>query len=224
MAEFTIKAPWEEKSSFKITAPWEDGEDDVEMSASDAMWYAGKLGFWDTTRGVGQLTGIGDEEEMAKKQAKLNELMEHPEYGGRVTAAYFGGLLADPVGWALPLAKIKNVGTGLKAAAKLAGYGAGTGATIGALGYVDPEAQSIIGEGALTRGEQALLGGTFGAGIGGAIGGAASARRGVKKVLKDKFGIDKTMKEAYAPVGEVAWKAMTTHPELGTGAGGGLIG
>ena len=214
MAEFTIKAPWEEKSSFKITAPWEDGEDDEEMSASDAMWYAGKLGFWDTTRGVGQLTGIGDEEEMAKKQAKLNELMEHPEYGGRVTAAYFGGLLADPVGWALPVAKLKNVGTGIKAIGKLAGYGAGTGATIGALGYVDPEAQSLIGEGPITRGEQALLGGTMGGAIGAAVkpvGGAISSLYGKGK-------------EAYAPVGEVAWKAMTTHPEFGTGAGGGLIG
>ena len=135
MAEFTIKAPWEEKSSFKITAPWEDGEDDEEMSASDAMWFAGKLGAMDTVRGIGQLIP-GDifEEGMAESQAKLNSLMENPEYGGRVTAAYFGGLLADPVGWALPLAKIKNVGTGIKAIGKLAGYGAGRGATIGALG------------------------------------------------------------------------------------------
>ena len=200
-------------------------EEDEDMTASEAMWFAGKTGFWDTARGIGQLIpGDVFEEGMAESQAKLNRLMENPEYGGRVTAAYFGGLLADPVGWALPLAKLKNVGTGLKAATKLAGYGAGTGATIGALGYVDPEAQSLIGEGEMTRGEQALLGGTFGAGIGGAIGGVASARRGVKKVLKDKFGIDKTMKEAYAPVGEVAWKALTTHPEFGTGAGGGLVG
>jgi len=209
-----IPFPWEKKEASKLAFPWEQAEGDDEMSASDAMWYAGKLGFFDTTRGVGQLTGIGDEEEMAEKQAKLNELMEHPEYGGRVTAAYFGGLLADPVGWALPVAKLKNVGTGIKAIGKLAGYGAGTGATIGALGYVDPEAQSLIGEGSITRGEQALLGGTMGGAIGAAVkpvGGAISSLYGKGK-------------EAYAPVGEVAWKAMTTHPELGTGAGGGLIG
>ena len=114
----------------------------------------------------------------------------------------------------ITLAKIKNVGTGIKAIGKLAGYGAGTGATIGALGYVDPEAKSLIGEGSITRGEQALLGGTMGGAIGAAVkpvGGAISSLYGKGK-------------EAYAPVGEVAWKAMTTHPELGTGAGGGLIG
>jgi len=190
-------------------------EDEDDMSASEAMWFAGKLGAMDTVRGIGQLIpGDVFEESMAESQAKLNRLMDHPEYGGRVTAAYFGGLIADPVGWALPISRLKHVGTGLKAATKLAGMGAGAGATIGALGYVDPEAKSLIGEGEMTRGEQALLGGTMGGAIGAAIkpvGGAISSLYGKGK-------------EAYAPVGEVAWKALTTHPEFGTGAGGGLVG
>ena len=92
-----IPFPWEKKEASKLAFPWERAEGDEEMSASEAMWFAGRLGAGDTLRGLGQLIP-GDifEEGMAESQAKLNSLMENPEYGGSVTGAYFGGLLADP--------------------------------------------------------------------------------------------------------------------------------
>ena len=72
-----------------------------DMSKSDAYWFAGKLGLADTYRGVKQIVGY-DEEAMAEDESKLNMLMEHPEWGTGVKAAYFGGMIADPAGWLLP--------------------------------------------------------------------------------------------------------------------------
>ena len=82
------------------------------MSRGEAMWFAGKMGLKDTYRGAKQIAGIG-EEQMAEDQRILNELMDDEEYGGAVTAAYFGGMIADPVGLALPISRLKHVGTGM---------------------------------------------------------------------------------------------------------------
>jgi len=193
-------------------APVGDG-----VSASDAMWFAGKLGFYDSARGIGQLAGkagldIGqDEDEMAADQAKLNRLIQSPEYGKRVLGAYFGGLVADPITWALPIAKLKHIGTGWKAIKQLAKPGAIGGAISGGVGYVDPEAESLLpGDQPMSRLEQAGIGAGAGALLGPLIGG------GAKLAAKGK--------ELYTPVGEAAWRALTTNPEIAGGTVGSLIG
>ena len=172
---------------------WED------FTAGEAMWYASKLGLWDTVRGVGQILNI-HEEEMAKDQGILNELMQHPEYGGRVTAAYFGGMIADPVGWFIPATKARTV-------AKMAKHGLMWGAGAGAAGYVDPEMKSLVGEGPLRRGEQAVMG---------AAGGAVISPFMGKMMQLGKKG--------YAPVGEKIWQSISKNPEVGMGLAGGLMG
>ncbi len=122
------------------------GKDWQDFTKGEAMWYVAKKGLADTYRGGKQLLGI-DEEEMAEEQKIVNQLMD--KHGGMVTGAYFGGMILDPVGWFLPATKART-------AAKMAMYGAGMGAAAGAAGYVDPEAQSLTGEGQMTR-ESKLL-------------------------------------------------------------------
>ena len=172
---------------------WQD------FTAGEAMWYASKLGLLDTYRGGKQILNI-DEEEMAEDQKILNQLMQHPEYGGKVTAAYFGGMIVDPAGWFIPATKARTV-------AKMAKHGLMWGAGAGAAGYVDPEMESLTGEGQLGRGEQALMG---------AAGGAVISPFMGKMIQLGKKG--------YAPVGEKVWKAISKNPEVGTGMAGGIIG
>ena len=168
---------WRDDPVVQPRKPWEDdpvgGERVIldpsqDMSRGDALWYAGRLGVGDTVRGVGQLTGVYEGEE---HQRKLHELMNHPEWGTEVKAAYFGGLFLDPVGWVLPAAKARN-------AWKMFKYGLGTGAVAGGLGYVDPEAQSLVGKGKLGRLEQAGLGMAAGGVLAPAIG------RGIPKLAE----------------------------------------
>jgi len=178
-------------------------------SKSDALWFATKMGLSDTLRGAGQLMpGDVGEEWLADKQSELNDLMDDEEYGTAVTAAYFGGMIADPVSWALPIGKVlQGAKLGWKGLTKL---GALSGTTFGALGYVDPEAPSMIGAvsgegGQMTRPEQALLGG-----VGGAI---------LSPVLGKSLG-----KLTDTKTGDAAWKILTTRPEAGGAAAGGLVG
>ncbi len=173
------------------------GKDWKDFTKGEAMWYVGKKGFADTYRGGKQLLGI-DEEEMAEEQKIVNQLME--KHGGLVTGAYFGGMIADPVGWFLPATKARTV-------AKMAMYGAGMGAAAGAAGYVDPEAQSLTGEGQMGRVEQAALGSVAGGVMAPAMG----------KALP-------WFAKKYAPVGDKIWQATTKNPEIGTGIAGGMIG
>ena len=170
-----------------------------DYTAGDAMLYATKLGLLDTYRGAKQILNI-DEDEMAEEQELLQKLMKNPEYGGRVTAAYFGGMIVDPVGWFIPAAKART-------AAKMAMHGAKWGLASGATGYVDPEIDSLIGAGKMGRVEQAAMG---------AVGGAAVA---------PAMGWMMNMaKKSYSPAGEKVWKSMTKHPEIGSGAAGSLVG
>ena len=74
----------------------------------DAMWSGAKIGFMDTARGVQQIAGI-NEEELAQEQRELNALMENEEVGWAAKTGYFGGLIADPVGWMLPVSRLKHV-------------------------------------------------------------------------------------------------------------------
>ena len=85
-------------------------------SKSDAMFYAAGLGFQDTLRGGQQIAGF-NEEELAAEQQELRDLED--EYGGAVTAAYYGGLIADPVGWMLPVSRLKYLKHGATLAQKV---------------------------------------------------------------------------------------------------------
>jgi hypothetical protein len=174
-------------------------QEDETTSRWDAIKYAAKMGFLDTYRGVKQLLGLEEEEEAAN-QAKLNEYMNDPKFGNWATAAYFGGAVLDPAGWLIPATKAKTVG-------KMALYGLGTGGLAGATGYVDEQAQSLIGEGQMTRGEQALLG---------AAGGSVVTPFMGKMIEKSK--------KVWEPAGEKMWKAISSNPEPGTSVAGGMVG
>ena len=106
-------------------------EEEKKKTWLDAMWSGAKIGFMDTARGVQQIAGI-NEEELAQEQRELNALMEDEEIGWAAKTGYFGGLIADPVGWMLPVSRLKH---GAKAL-DLILPGAIGGATAGALGYV----------------------------------------------------------------------------------------
>ena len=122
---------------------------------AQAMAYAGTLGFTDTYRGVKQLFNI-DEEQMAIDQKKLNSIFRNKEYGGKALAAYMGGVIADPAGWIIPVAKAKSVASMVKQ-----GIAYGTG--IGAASYVDQDM-------GFSRLEQAGIGAVGGGVITGALG------------------------------------------------------
>tara|TARA_R110002110_G_scaffold2402_2_gene11173 strand:+ start:790 stop:3948 length:3159 start_codon:yes stop_codon:yes gene_type:complete len=179
------------------------------MDRNDALWFATKMGLSDTARGIGQLIpGDVGEEWMAEQQSKLNDLMDDEEYGTAVTGAYFGGMIADPVSWALPIGKVfQGAKMGWKGLTKL---GALSGGVFGGLGYVDPEAPSLVGTmtgegGQMTRGEQAMIGVGAGSVLSPLLG------KGIQK-LGD------------AKAGDVVWKALSTRPEAGGAAVGALAG
>lgn len=129
-------------------------QQDEHTSRWDAIKFAGKMGFADTYRGAKQLLGLDVGEEKAN-QEQLNRYMNDPNFGGWATGAYFAGAFLDPAGWLIPATKAKTLG-------KMAMYGMGTGALAGATGYVDEDAKSLLGEGQMTRTEQAVLGGIGG--------------------------------------------------------------
>jgi hypothetical protein len=128
------------------------------MDKSEAITKAAGMGFWDTYRGVKQLIGI-DEEQMEGEQNVLNRLMEHPEWGTEVKAAYFGGLIADPTGWLIPGAKIIQAGRAGIKAAQMAWHGAKWGGISGYLGYVDEESSDRLTNAAMGVGAGIVLGG-----------------------------------------------------------------
>lgn len=100
-------------------------------SESEAIKFAGSMGFADTYRGLKQLSGF-DEEEMKADQAKLNRILANKDFGGKAFAAYVGGVVADPFGWVIPIAKAKSV-------TQLVKQGIAYGAGFGAAGYVDED-------------------------------------------------------------------------------------
>ena len=174
-------------------------QQDENISRWDAIKFAGKMGFADTYRGAKQLLGLDVGEEKAN-QEQLNRYMNDPNFGGWATGAYFAGAFLDPAGWLIPATKAKTLG-------KMAMYGMGTGALAGATGYVDEDAKSLLGEGQMTRTEQAVLGG---------IGGS---------VLTPFMGkMINLSKKAYEPAGEAVWKVISKNPEPGGAFAGGMVG
>jgi len=155
-----------------------------EYSKGEAMAYAGSMGIKDTFRGIKQITGLGDQDENFEQKV-LNKLMDHPEWGGQVKAAWMAGMILDPAGWLVPAAKVRTFG-------KLAWHGAKWGAASGALGYVD-------GDRSADRLLQAAGGAVGGAvlapafGIGGRK--ALAAIRGQKGETISDFANNKTSEE-----------------------------
>ena len=64
------------------------------------------MGVTDTVRGSAQLLGV-KEDEMKAQQAKLNANLD--EYGFAAYAAWIGGMLIDPVAWAIPMSRLKHL-------------------------------------------------------------------------------------------------------------------
>ena len=181
--------------------------------ASDSLWsalgYNLGMGTTDSVRGGAQIIGV-KEDEMELQQAKLNANLE--QYGTAAWAAYIGGLFIDPVAWAIPmsrlkhltnLSKLKDMGMAGKVA-NTAGAAAVGGGIAGGLSYVDEEQDSLISDGKMTRGEQAL----YGVVGGGVLGGAATL--GAAKL-------------ANSGAGEKAWNTLT-KPEVGLAITGGALG
>ncbi len=124
----------------------------------EALAFAGSMGMFDTYRGIKQAFGF-DEEQMRRDQKKLNAIFRNKEYGGKAFATYMGGVIADPAGWIIPLAKAKSLSSLVKQ-----GIAYGTG--LGAASYVDEDS-------GFSRLEQAGLGAIGGGLITGGIGLAA---------------------------------------------------
>jgi len=139
---------------------------------ADAMQFAATMGFADTYRGLKQLAGF-DENQMRLDQKKLNAIFRNKDYGGKAFAAYAGGVVADPVGWVMPIAKAKSVSSLVKQ-----GIAYGTG--FGAAGYVDED-------GGLSRLEQAGLGAVTGGVLTGALGLAGKKYLGFDNLEQDSI-------------------------------------
>ena len=198
------------------------------LNREEALKYAMKSGAMDSVRGIKQIYGnlTGNEdllEELKKKNKKLKDLMEHPEYGDDITAAYFGSAIAlDPVGYIPFLGWAKKAKT-LSQATK---YGAAYGGAYSALGYVDEEEG---GSRAFNAVAGTTLGGTLGLG-GGLIGRAISKRYNKdpnfgatlkdrqekflkEKVQKTKEGDVQTPQELELAVNDIITDLKTKEPK-----------
>ena len=162
-----------------IAEKTEDLVNDIDEDSTNLkkIAYAAQLGFFDTYRGVKQITGI-DAEKMKADQKKLYEFMENEDgstnYG--VAAAYFGGAILDPAGWLLPFTKAKTL-------YKAAKYGFVSSGIAGALGYVDEE--SILD----TRGKQAAASAVGGTILGPVVTGIGKKIKGEKVFTRESLGI-----------------------------------
>ena len=164
-----------------------ESDNEEGMSKADALIFASKLGVTDTYRGVKQLIGTSsltgilsqgskyplptgtipqDPEYEKEQQRKLNKLMQHPEYGGQVMMAYFGGAIADPASWLLPFAKAGTL-------AKMTWNMAKASGLAGFFGYVDEDQESLVFQGKTSRGEQAITGAVFGTALAPVVYGAS---------------------------------------------------
>ena len=217
----------------------------------DQTGYWGDLGYLlgngvtDSVRGGAQILGV-KEDEMRGQQQKVDSLLE--QHGAAGYAAWIGGMMLDPVGWLIPMSRLRNLG---KIAAKLSGAkkvgmagkaaeavagGAAGGTLAGGLSYVDENAQSLLGEGEMTRGEQALIGALGGGVLMGAGGTASAAIRKanndkVIKMVDDFKAKGMTEEEAWAeasqiPItrGEKVWAKVGQNPEVAIPTVGAALG
>ena len=142
-----------------FTKFYDDGVTKRFDSAFDAGVFSTKMGLKDTLNGVIQwIPGDIGEASIAKDWKRLEYAME--EYGAPVVASFFGGLVADPIGLAIPISKLRIPGKILKYGQKYLKKGdkvqdaqtalkgkdyaqvAAGGAVVGALGYTPGEVGS----------------------------------------------------------------------------------
>jgi hypothetical protein len=151
-------------------------------SRKEALQYAATMGFADTYRGLKQIiykqTGV-DDTQLKADQAKLNRIFANKDYGKEALGAYMGGVIADPFGWVIPLAKAKSVGSLVKQGIT---YGAG----FGAAGYTD---ENMYAENTAFW-EQKL----YQAGLGAVGGGAITGTMGI--IGRKTLGFDDASKLA----------------------------
>jgi hypothetical protein len=197
------------QDSGDIFAQYADGtvEKPNPLSLSDKRWAAGEMGIRDSIDGITQVLG-GDMSDRDAKQKLLHQWMqEESEAGGHtIMYSYFAGLGLDPVTYAIPLGKLKNMNTIRKFLTKAPVYGAASGAISGATGYVDPDVDSLVTDGKMGRLEQTALG----AGVGTVIGPVAGV-------------VGKVIQKAYEPIGDAAWKVLKNPVGVG-GTAGATIG
>ena len=130
-----------------------------DLSREEALQYALKMGMTDSYRGITQMSAKAKNntsllDELKKKDQKLRQIFEHPEYGDSAFGYYMTGAIAlDPIGW-IPLAGWYKKSKSLSAAT---GYGVGLGGVYGATSYVG-------------EGESRLLNTALGATGGGVLG------------------------------------------------------
>ena len=106
------------------------------FSEGEAILFAAELGLKDTYRGVSQLVGI-NESDIKHDQQVLYNLMENPEWGNKVKASYIGGMILDPVGFLIPIARARTIG-------RAAWEGFKWGGISGFFGYVDEDSSDRL--------------------------------------------------------------------------------
>ena len=215
-------------------------------NAADASMFATKFGLTDTLNGAIQLIpGDWGEANMERDWKRLEYAME--QYGAPVVGAYFAGLIADPIGLAIPISKLRIPGKIMKLGEKYlkakdyAQVAAGS-AAVGALGYTPGEvgSEDWVKQKALQAGiggvaGPALLGG--GRAIQKGWQGGKNARWGQNRAPVDPLVGKGTIQGPVIPqrdavwnktLGEAAWDKYSNSPTaigatLGA-AGGGFAG
>ena len=191
-----------------LTNVAEKTEDLVEDIDGDSeLWkkvaFATQLGFFDTYRGIKQITGF-DEEKMKADQKKLYEFMENPDGSTNyaVAAAYFGSAILDPAGWLLPITKAKTLYTAAK-------YGFVNSGIVGAVGYVDEE--SILD----TRVKQAAASAAGGTILGPTVTGISKKIKGEKVFTRESIGIPGFDKSSIKTIADADLQKIKLQNEAG---------
>lgn len=165
-------------------------------AATQAMLIHSQSSFY----GAGQLAGKSNAK-YDKQRKWVNEMEK--EFGWPVTAGVLMGQLVDPINSYNPISLgVKGAGTILSKIGKLAFSGAKAGAVSGGLEYIPEGQESILGTGAASRVENAMLGTGAGAALGPVLG---AAGKGVAK--------------AYEPLGNMFWKTLGTPTGAGASIG-----
>ena len=134
---------------------------EVMPSKTEALFWLSGMGLSDSIRGATQQTAKWTDNQkvtdtLSKQQEKIEMLLDH--YGAPAYAAYYTGMFADPVGWALPVSRLKHIKTFADFGKKFLPMAAGSGAVAGGLSYIPEGTQSLVGEGDMSRLEMAGLG------------------------------------------------------------------
>jgi hypothetical protein len=190
----------------------------------DALFWLGGMGMSDSIRGVAQevnkLTGRPDTRNQ-EQQEMIEALLD--EYGAAGMAAYYGGMFADPVGWLLPMSRLKHIKTFKDFATKFLPLSAAGGAAAGGMSYIPEGTQSLLGEGEMSRLEMAGLGAVGQTALAPAFAGAGKLYQKVFDPRKQVEGELWNLPEIKGGmgVGEGAWKIIS-HP-TGSGAAVGAL-